>query len=772
MHVGRPKAQKKEKNGKGKKPNNQTTQREIIMYLENENKELKDKITEIEMDQTTGTTDRNNNQSKMNELEAEIECLLGQIHENDSYVEQLEQTHIQVTDLTLKLNQAQATENQLQTEIDNLKISIEELQEMNAKLKSENRSLKEKNKEANKHAKKMELSAQKLAGEKTTLEQVAQEKSERIVELETKITQLENQNETSMEEEQAPAKPTVILGDSNCRDVQAHLMMWLNRDIRHEWAPTLQAAKEWVQNNKEDLDGTTIILLAGTNNIKNYDPHHVVSQMHREVTQAITDAGATLIITQLPPVYSPQPRAESRNKSTDIINAILLERHGMAVASTEAINIHRGQMKKDGLHITNESAEILAEKISETVKRLESGPTSKENLKITFTMDEQEAHAKDDDIMTDVITTSRHTAAKIIGKGGERIRRIKTLYNVAINTRDEDLDKRTFTIKGSDKDVTKVVQLLNKMASETEERDNEQREMAAYTNAPTIKPRKFQANCRFFAKGKCDRGNQCKFIHGAGPVDISDQSDSSEDMEQPAEPSPKRTVTIKRKEEPAAKKSRRQHTPPRGRQQPTTSRSKRERTSSPSSSRSPPRERPAEDDDSPRRARTSRDESRHRSRSSHRRPRTPEKNRRDTRSRSPTPMRRSRDDRRSRPASRTRPGRKTRTPSPARTRTTKRDDRRSRPSSRSRPERETRSPSPSRPSRDSSRYPRRSPSPRRPSRREPRRTPSPRWSDYHRRSRSHSPRPSTRTHHRYGWTREGRELEEAISAILSRTGRH
>ena len=305
MHVGRPKAQKKEKNGKGKKPNNQTSQREIIMYLENENKELKDKIMEIEMEQQTGTTDQNNNQTKINELEAEIECLMGQIHENDSYVEQLEQTHIQVTNLTLKLNQAQATENQLQTEIDNLKISIEELKEMNAKLKSENRSLKEKNKEANKHAKKMEQSAQKLAGEKTTLEQVAQEKNERIVELETNITRLENQNETSMEEEQAPAKPTAILGDSNCRDVQAHLMMWLNRDIRHEWAPTLQAAKERVQSNKEDLDGTTIILLPGTNNIKNYDPHHVVSQMHSEVTQAITDAGATLIIIQLPPVYSP-----------------------------------------------------------------------------------------------------------------------------------------------------------------------------------------------------------------------------------------------------------------------------------------------------------------------------------------------------------------------------------------------------------------------------------------------------------------------------------
>ena len=55
---------------------------------------------------------------------------------------------------------------------------------------------------------------------------------------------------------------------------------------------------------------------------------------------------------------------------------------------------------------------------------------------------------------------------------------------MVINTKDDDLDRRTFTIKGSDKDIPKVIQLLNKMASETEDKDNEQREMAA----PTLPP--------------------------------------------------------------------------------------------------------------------------------------------------------------------------------------------------------------------------------------------------------------------------------------------
>ena len=174
--------------------------------------------------------------------------------------------------------------------------------------------------------------------------------------------------------------------------------------------------------------------------------------MHREVTQAITDAGVTLIITWQPLVYPPQPRVESRNKATEIINVILLERYGMAVASADAITIHRGQMKWDGLHITSESAEILVEKIYGTVRRLKTEPTTRENLKNTFTMTKKLPHGWK---CSDRQYYHLHMAAKIIGKGGERITRIKTFYNMEINTRDEDQDRRTFNIKGADKDIPK-----------------------------------------------------------------------------------------------------------------------------------------------------------------------------------------------------------------------------------------------------------------------------------------------------------------------------
>ena len=50
------------KNTKGKKPNNQTTERVIIMYLENEKRELKEKI--MEMEQQSGTTAQNKTRQK------------------------------------------------------------------------------------------------------------------------------------------------------------------------------------------------------------------------------------------------------------------------------------------------------------------------------------------------------------------------------------------------------------------------------------------------------------------------------------------------------------------------------------------------------------------------------------------------------------------------------------------------------------------------------------------------------------------------------------
>ena len=236
------------------------------------------------------------------------------------------------------------------------------------------------------------------------------------------------------------------------------------------------------------------------------------------------------------------------NEPHELINEILLERHGQTTALADKITVHRRQMKKDGLHLTNESAEIMAEQITEAINRREQQTTNR-NLRITIKNDSNKS-AKDNLEDTTQLTTTKHIAAKIIGKGGDRIRKIKTLYNVEIDTTETDEDRRTFSIKGARKDTTKVHRVLQEIAIDTEEQDKEQQATETYTNAPPKRTNKIPVICRFYLEGKCTRGNNCKFIHEAGPADITistEHSTTSEDEEPSPEPSSVRKISIKPK---------------------------------------------------------------------------------------------------------------------------------------------------------------------------------------------------------------------------------
>ena len=379
------------------------------------------------------------------------------------------------------------------------------------------------------------------------MEQVAEEKSQEIATLKGNIESLQEQMEqlspTSQQEpEPEPQQSIILLGDPNCRYIQPHLMTWTNHAVEMVWAPTIQDTRNWTTANGDEIGDRIVILLVETNDLKNQNNKNEVSTIHREVTQAISETGAQLIVAQLLPVYHPQPRAESRCRDTELIIEILLERHDQTTALADKITLHRRQMKKDGLHLTNESAEIMGEQITEAINRSEP-PTVNRNRRITIKNDSNSS-AKDNLEDTTQLTTSKQIAAKIIGKGGDRIRKIKSLYKVEVNTTETDEDHRTFSIKGAHKDTTKVHRILQEIAIDTEEQDKEQQATETYTNAPPKRTTKIPVICRFYLKGKCTRGNNCKFIHEAGPADITistEQSTTSEDEEPSPEPSPIRT---------------------------------------------------------------------------------------------------------------------------------------------------------------------------------------------------------------------------------------
>ena len=105
-------------------------------------------------------------------------------------------------------------------------------------------------------------------------------------------------------------------------------------------------------------------------------------------------------------------------------------------------------MRGDGLHLTNESAEIMADYITRTIlDQLDQQPEN-DNIEVTIQASDTEMMDLDNDLATEEIETTKEIAAKIIGAGGERIRKIKALQNVEINTIDAGQNQRTFTIKG------------------------------------------------------------------------------------------------------------------------------------------------------------------------------------------------------------------------------------------------------------------------------------------------------------------------------------
>ena len=606
----------------------------------------------------------------------------------------------------------------------------------------------------------MDQTLKKNADEKREMEKVAREKEDLIAELEEKIRTLEDQDESD-QEQPPPITPTIIVGVSNTKDIQAHLMRWINRDVRSAWAPTLQDARQWVEDNRNDLEGTTIVLLVDTNNIKRYEARQ-------------------------PSATCTAPRAESRNKDTEILNEILTERHGTSIARTDAITIHRGQMKPDGLHITSETAEIMAERIAEAIETAEAGTSNRQNLRITFRASDQE-EPQEQGKVTGKFSTHRTTAAKIIGRGGERIRKFKTLYKVDINTRETGQDERTFLIQCGESDFQKVTQLLKEIARETDERDQNRQQMESYTNAPIPIPRNSRLSVGTTSKASVtEEPNISSSINKDKTTDLTSrtppdtESETTSDESTRREPTPTRTITIKKKatedtkkrtsmnpERQAPHKQKRKHDDP--------SDMRPHRNKSPAAKKEKRGERK---DNRPHGAsKTKREQERtpppltSHQRSTSRIQRTPSKDRYERRPRTVSPTPPERGARRTRSPSSDRLERRERswTLDPPRQ---PRESRRQRASSRHRAGQrdKARNQSPQRPQRED--WYQKSPSPRTSRYETGNQKPYTRyeWSPHHR-SRSHSPRRSSSRYPRYE-RREDRELAKAISTILYRSGRH
>ena len=158
----------------------------------------------------------------------------------------------------------------------------------------------------------------------------------------------------------------------------------------------------------------------------------------------------------------------------------------------EKISLHRAQMKGDGLHLTNESANIIAEEVAiiiQTTMTQQGHNEEMENFEITI-RNEQGNTNQNEELTTSEVNTTALIAAKIIGKGGERVKKIKGIYGVDINTIQTGDDDRTFTIFGKHQNVEKVAKIIKDIAQDTQEKVSEGNERSQYTNAhPEQRPK-------------------------------------------------------------------------------------------------------------------------------------------------------------------------------------------------------------------------------------------------------------------------------------------
>ena len=119
---------------------------------------------------------------------------------------------------------------------------------------------------------------------------------------------------------------------------------------------------------------------------------------------------------------------------------------------------------------------------------------------------------------TEIITTSKLTAARIIGKKGATIINIKETTGAESN-RIENLDETSFIAKGSNKSVTQTMKLMETITRNV--------------NSIPSPTEKTQHHLQILQHWSCKFGNCCIFLHQAGPLDISNPSPEHHHPEDP-----------------------------------------------------------------------------------------------------------------------------------------------------------------------------------------------------------------------------------------------
>ena len=405
------------------------------------------------------STEENHNATTENKALNDINNRL-----QEEITEQSETSENNATELR---NQISNTESQLQDNEEQLMNTERQLQNTERQLLDTETQLENERKKT----RQLENDKRALENDKRRLQEVAEDKATRINVLEHQLRAerqkyAEQQTNRNRQPEE-PRKNVHIIGDSNSHRIHPHLERKLQTRITHTWMPTLEETTTWSRNlQPEQNTNTTIIIMAGTNDIKNGKTAKECNKQVREIENNLKGLNIEHLVVQLPPVYPPQGLSQRRDRETTKLNGMLEAIISEAdLVHTQAIEGDRDAIETDGLHLTRKAAEKMAEKIVEkiqshhqtTLHRNPQTPTPQH----TSQSRQERGEMERDNTEIGMVKAPQNIAGLIIGHQGERLKRMKMIIGVEIDSEDANQQK-IFIITGNKENVAEAKQAIKK----------------------------------------------------------------------------------------------------------------------------------------------------------------------------------------------------------------------------------------------------------------------------------------------------------------------
>ena len=441
--------------------------------------------------------------------------------------------------------------NKLKDDLDTKNNKLQKIKQTNEKLKSEKEQIAEENEELKQENREIKEELNQIYNENDRLSASILDLQGELQQTKQKIEQLEQDNynqrgeirrlKTSNQDraEQLVATQTstqqdhqniCYVGDSNMIMIHAYIEMENMQQYDLIKTFTIEEAISWA-NTTATSPNTLHLTMVGTNNIKRGETANQCATKHAELTETLDNNGLNYKIIQLPPSYRNSGRdTHFCSRETIKLNITLAQRHN--TISMEEIETDRNLIAHDGIHLTDGACMMISTTITKecltTTAKDRDVRYDEESIRITVqdsrnrtpspTRPQDNKDRKPNETTTEIITTDKSTAARIIGKKGATIINIKETTGAEIN-RIENLDETSFIVKGSNKSVTQAMKLIETITR----------------NVNSIPPPTEKRNtiCRFYTNGSCKFGNRCIFLHQEGPLDISNPSPEHDHPEDP-----------------------------------------------------------------------------------------------------------------------------------------------------------------------------------------------------------------------------------------------